>query len=1108
DARWEPRRRSRQRSELNAYAMGGSIVRTRRSRGSDVSLSEASDGSHSRGSPARSVGGGDADGEAEAEAGAEGDETIEACGVVGNGLGPRAMPRIVSRKSQSRFDVTLTAILDAAADTAQAECRQRSGSSPPNESAQDRFVSEELSAHSRAISSYETLLICSAGTVKGEAAVAATAGLVEAVVPRATAPLSGVTQSALDKLVDEEAGPSESVLVGAAAWQRDDRRRVLRALHRLGADFAQVASLMPSKSMAQCRYFYYHYRTPSGALISEVIPNSLIASNSSALLAGSGAPAGTSIGALVLPPLRARARGQAGADGDGAGGGNDVDNNDDGCGSEGDSGGNNDADDDDDETPLATQLGFAQAAPRALEAVVLPVQVSAEGPVPRPALGPAQGPQAPPPMTAKKSGYSSYWSVHERSAFIHYAARLGQDWVAVAEAMGSKTGTQVRNYFRAHRERLRLDGVVSEYERNRAAGTLPPMTPFQPAPASLQPASPAAAVAPSETPGDSAALVRKERRGRKRKNDMSRSSAEPLHGDGDGDGDGYACAYAYAAAPAPPKRPAAGASALSAGAGPLGPMPSTAPASIASFPTMGVDGGRAVVFARPTLPPAVQHPLPPASLHPLPPASLHPLPPASLHPLPPAPTRPPAGWAPQYQAPVRHHAMSMSYVLPRAGSGTPSTQPTPPPLEGLPRFSLSSSPAPAFVSTQQRHYSFAHHMRPAEARGDAPEQMETDPEPEPESRKVSVTKINALLNDDSPPATRAELSADWFGGGPEGDEAGEDDATGIAALALASMMGAAATANKSPPQPRAVLPPAAAVVVAHPRPHLPTALRHGRPSDPPLPPPLPHAHTHTHTHMPPHSVSAMSAFSPVPVRRSPLPPLMSSPPPQHVRHSRPSSVGPSLSSAYHHRHQSPAVPPRALAISPVAGAGVGGGSASSVSLMGQRKPSAPPPPAHVLMPLPAASAGPSSGYMGRTSSSVSGYPPHYSHHQPPHYQQQQQQQQFSGVADHRRASQLSISRAAGSSSGALPPAAYPHPPPSDSPLSFGPRYADSPHYQQQQQQQHYGTPPLVSASVAPATSSHVQQQPYYYYPPPLSPNDQQQQQQQQQQQHHYPPQQM
>ncbi|KAJ2555207.1 DNA-binding protein snt1, partial [Coemansia sp. RSA 1836] len=329
-------------------------------------------------------------------------------------------------------------------------------------------------------------------------------------------------------------------------------------------------------------------------------------------------------------------------------------------------------------------------------------------------------------MTAKKSGYSSYWSVHERSAFMHYAVRLGQDWQGLADAIGSKTGTQVRNYFRANRERLQLDVVMVEFERNRAAGTLPPMTPFQPPLSSsslLPPASPSAATS-THTPNEDSVVVaalRKEKRGRKRKNDMSRSSAEPSSS--------HSEAVAVAA-----KRPAA----AGGGAGSvLVPMPSTAPASMANFPTMGVDGGRAVVFARPAPPPP---PPPPTSLPPPGAAPLLSRPPQSW--APPPPPRPAASTTLAYhhhhhhqhqhhQQPYLQHAQPMSSSLPplhnrefgaadsadrlmsggvagRAESGTPSTQPTPPPVEGLPRFSSSPAPAHLLHAVQARQYPSMH----------------------------------------------------------------------------------------------------------------------------------------------------------------------------------------------------------------------------------------------------------------------------------------------------------------------------------------------------------------------------------------------------------------
>ncbi|KAJ2348380.1 DNA-binding protein snt1, partial [Coemansia sp. RSA 2671] len=1056
DTRWEPRRRSRQQSELNAYAMGGSIVRTRRSRGdSDQSLSDASD--DSRTSPAPSAGdgnGGDADvfGEAEGEVDGslEAEEVVEVSGVVADRSRVRPFPRIVSRKSQSRFDVTLTAILDTAIQATQSELKQRSGS-PPTESALDRFVTEELSAHRRPISSYETLLICSSAATNSPTRGSSSMSLaIDAGLPRQpTQPMSAPLQTPLDVQVDMEAGPLESVLVGAAVWLRDDRRRVLRALHRLGADFAQVASLMPSKTMAQCRYFYYHYRTPAGALISEVIPNGLTAANAS-IAAVNTAPA---IGSLVLPPLGARTKpGVTLAANSGpalaaatsrAGAGSDASHDD-------DADAENDSNDDDDETPLAAQLASALAAAAAMansgtgsgargpplmarpmsakgssiaqvpldvlvprmtpiSSLVLPPKQphASESPRTSPSLmsrgntfGSSVGsvataaksalmtaatdstgsvgrsPSSPPPMTAKKSGYSSYWSIHERSAFLHYAARLGQDWQGLADAIGSKTGTQARNFFRANRERLRLDGVMAEYERNRAAGTLPPMTPFQPAP-SLMPASPATA----HGPGDDLAL-RKDKRGRKRKNDMSRSSAEPSQSE---------------VGAGPVKRPGGVAPALA-------PMPSTAPASMSNFPTIGVDGGRAVVFARPVPPPPM--------------------------------ARPPQGWAPprpaagagaaHYHQPYLQHAPtalpplhgradareygndSADRVLgggARAESGTPSTQPTPPPLEGLPRF--SSSPAPAQAAAPSRHHP-PMHISSLTSGSLAPLAEQEDAG---ETRKVSVTKINALLNDDSPPTTRAELTASWFGG--EDDAEPDDDATGIAALALASMMGA----GRSPPP-------------AHPRPqtlaerHHPGVPRHHRPSDP-----LP-SFAGGHMHMAP----AMSAFSPVPLRGSPMPPM--SPSSSHM-HSRPSSVGPSYGPG-------PGMP-RSAAMSPPRGPSVGG-----VSAMRQRKPSAPP------VPAPAA-------YAGRAS--ISGYPP--SHHQ--YAERGAQLPPPVGLAHGPPARRLPYPMGSSPQMGARPGAAAPY----SAEPAFGARFGDSNaapsqhHYQQPR----YNTPPPMA-------------QPAYHYPPP------------------------
>ncbi|KAJ2025855.1 hypothetical protein H4S03_008772 [Coemansia sp. S3946] len=202
-------------------------------------------------------------------------------------------------------------------------------------------------------------------------------------------------------------------------------------------------------------------------------------------------------------------------------------------------------------------------------------------------------------------------------------------------------------------------------------------------------------------------------------------------------------------------------------------------------------------------------------------------------------------------------------------------------------------------------------------------------------------------------------------------------------------------------------------------------MRHHRPSDP-LPP-----FGGGHMHMP-----TMSAFSPVALRGSPMPPMSPSLSASHM-HSRPSSVGPSSS----YRHQSPGIQ-RSLAMSPPRGTPI------SVNTR-QRKPSAPP------IPVPAA-------YAGRAS--ISGYP----HHQ---YAEQR-------VTQLPPPSARRLPYPMGSSpqmSATRPGVAPPYPPSVES--SFGPRYAD-PHHYQPQQQQRYNTPPLASAHPPPPP------QPTYHYPQP------------------------
>ncbi|KAJ2275824.1 DNA-binding protein snt1, partial [Coemansia sp. RSA 451] len=791
DTHWEPRRRSRQPSELNAYAMGGSIVRTRRTR--EIEQASAAYQSDSNSDDNYSLYRNRRRRSSVASAfGEEEEEIVEISGVVASS-DRSTRPRIVSRRSQSRFGAMFTAVLDpndsalvgndGDADGALSMLKQRSVTplspgvsadwqakshlnSSPKESAQDRYVADEPDGLRRPLSSYETLMMCLSATNPLSSPVSGAPSH-----PPHTPEVSGRTPThrrQLEVQVDEETGEQESVLVGAAVWLREDRRRVLRGFHKLGAEFAQVASLMPSKTTAQCRYFYYHYRTPGGVLISESF-----GSGSAAQGVEERQP---SVDSLVLPPS---SNNQTGSNQISASGvalpaaeakpwptSRSVSERTVSVplqASENTTGPNvnqlrskspySSSDDDDDEMPLAAQLAEELAAaalershpptptmnvqmqrqsdivqvrpemlnPRTtpIASLVLPQKqivpiselplsagsVNMNGPLSSTSSVGVSGRTSPHSpghaATAKKSGYSSYWSVHERSAFMHYVVRLGQNWQKLAEAIGSKTGTQVRNYFRANREKLGLDMVVVEYERNKAAGTVPEMTRFE-----------ASAMVKDE--------ARKEKRGRKRKTEVAKSPVTEMDGSG------------------------------------------SAPANVTNFPTMGVDGGRAVVYARPVAkdaafvrPQGLAQGVRPQQTWARPPPHNMALPPhnmASAHSISPAHNM-------AYPAQHRYSLPPVSVdAEPRLGSiardesNTPMSQPTPPPVDGLPRFSSSPAQQPGRASS-------ALHISNL-----------TEP------RKPSAS-INALLNTE--PSQSPVTS--WF------DEPTQDEATGMAALALASM---------------------------------------------------------------------------------------------------------------------------------------------------------------------------------------------------------------------------------------------------------------------------------------------------------------------------------
>ncbi|PVV03636.1 hypothetical protein BB560_001865 [Smittium megazygosporum] len=73
----------------------------------------------------------------------------------------------------------------------------------------------------------------------------------------------------------------------------------------------------------------------------------------------------------------------------------------------------------------------------------------------------------------KKLSYSSYWSVQERNNFVSLLSALGTNWGEISNALGTKTTTQVRNFYKSQKEKLGLEDVVKEYEKNIAMGVVP-----------------------------------------------------------------------------------------------------------------------------------------------------------------------------------------------------------------------------------------------------------------------------------------------------------------------------------------------------------------------------------------------------------------------------------------------------------------------------------------------------------------------------------------------------------------------------------------------------------------------------------------------------------
>ncbi|ORE10190.1 hypothetical protein BCV72DRAFT_221945 [Rhizopus microsporus var. microsporus] len=66
-------------------------------------------------------------------------------------------------------------------------------------------------------------------------------------------------------------------------------------------------------------------------------------------------------------------------------------------------------------------------------------------------------------LSDKRSSYSSYWSVSERNDFLKYLEMYGRDWEKLANAMKTKTVIQVRNFYANNEDKMQLKEIADRF---------------------------------------------------------------------------------------------------------------------------------------------------------------------------------------------------------------------------------------------------------------------------------------------------------------------------------------------------------------------------------------------------------------------------------------------------------------------------------------------------------------------------------------------------------------------------------------------------------------------------------------------------------------------
>lgn len=253
-----------------------------------------------------------------------------------------------------------------------------------------------------------------------------------------------------------------------AKWTEKDKETAIDAFKRHGRNFVRVSSLVGTKTEDQCRNFYHNFKRKYG-------PNAFNEESPAAPSTNMGLKADEEDAAAALmgmcqmdstksstppPPRHARA---VSIQLDESRGSSDTTTT---------------------PTPPPPTMGMVTgnrrrrartSSGKVIDKETMDEWMDAEftgrssnqlGSSKRPGRGVAASASTAAAETSRRPAYSSYWSVAERTDFLRYLEKYGCDWEKVANALTSKTPTQVRNFFMNNNEKMQLDSIVKRYEEN------------------------------------------------------------------------------------------------------------------------------------------------------------------------------------------------------------------------------------------------------------------------------------------------------------------------------------------------------------------------------------------------------------------------------------------------------------------------------------------------------------------------------------------------------------------------------------------------------------------------------------------------------------------